>query len=222
MLLAARYRQGHVSLRSEFSEHPANRPMGGGWRDLSGLRKDGSEFPVEVGLASFIEKGSEWILATVVDVTRRKQAEALITADLRNMMLLSRLNNSLVREGSNSDSNLNDVVDTATAITGAQKGTLQLLDPTTGALTIAAQRGFEDSFLNFFASACDDASASAAMRAHYDDRDHPLRSIATRVRWPPLGKVGDISGLSLGVKRGGGRPRSQQEGPTRAAECPHS
>jgi PAS domain S-box-containing protein len=166
MLLPERYRRGHVSLRSDFSEHPANRPMGAGRRDLYGLRKDGSEFPVEIGLASFIERGSEWILATVVDVTQRKQAEALITADLRNMMLLSRLSNSLVREHSDSDSNLNEVVDTATAITGAQKGTLQLLDPTTGALTVAAQCGFDDSFLNFFASVRDDASAcAAAMRS---------------------------------------------------------
>lgn len=166
MLLPERYRRGHVSLRSEFSKQPANRPTGAGLRNLYGLCKDGSEFPVEIGLASFIEKGSEWILATVVDVTQRKQAEALITADLRNMMLLSRLNNSLVREGSDSHSNLNEVVDTATAITGAQKGNLQLLDPTTGALTIAAQRGFEGSFLNFFASVRDDASAcAAAMRS---------------------------------------------------------
>jgi PAS domain S-box-containing protein len=164
-LLPERYRRGHVSLRSEFSEHPANRPMGAGRRDLNGLRKDGREFPVEIGLASFMEKGSEWILATVVDVTERKQAEALITADLRNMMLLNQLNNSLVREGSNFDSNLNEVVDTATAITGAQKGNLQLLDPTTGTLNLAAQRGFEDSFLNFFASVRDDASACACATA---------------------------------------------------------
>jgi two-component sensor histidine kinase len=82
------------------------------------------------------------------------------------MMLLNQLNNSLVRESGDFDGNLNAVVDTAIAVTDAEKGNLQLLDPATGALTIAAQRGFGDSFLNFFASVRDDASACAsAMRS---------------------------------------------------------
>ena len=74
-LLPHRYRRGHVGLRAEFSAHPTNRPMGAG-RDLYGLRKDGSEFPVEIGLASFLEESRELILATVVDISARKDAEA--------------------------------------------------------------------------------------------------------------------------------------------------
>jgi PAS domain S-box-containing protein len=164
-LLPERYRRGHVSLRAEFSENPTNKSMGAG-RELYGLRKDGSEFPVEIGLASFLEESHELILATVVDITARKVAEAHIAADLRGMTLLNQLSNRLVREGSDFDRNLNVVVDTAITITGADKGNLQLLDPTTGVLTLAAQRGFEDPFLNFFASVRDDASAcAAAMRS---------------------------------------------------------
>jgi PAS domain S-box-containing protein len=164
-LLPERYRRGHVSLRALFREQPANRPMGAG-RDLYGLRKDGSEFPVEIGLASFWEKSRELTLATVVDITERKQAEAVIAADLRDMMLLNQLNNSFVRAGGDVDRNLNAAVDTAIAITGAGNGNLQLMEPSTGALTIAAQRGFEETFLTFFAAVRDDASAcAAAMRS---------------------------------------------------------
>jgi two-component sensor histidine kinase len=82
------------------------------------------------------------------------------------MTRLNQLSNRFVREGSDFDRNINAVVDTAIAITGADKGNVQLIDPTTGVLTIAAQRGFEDPFLNFFASVRDDASAcAAAMRS---------------------------------------------------------
>ena len=102
------------------------------------------------------------VSGVTIDITERKQAEARVAADLRDMMLLNQLNNSLARAGNNLDRNLNAAIDTATAIAGAQKANLQLLDPTTGALTIAAQRGFKDSFLNFFASVGDDISACAA------------------------------------------------------------
>src|SRR5262249_40661123 len=86
--------------------------------------------------------------------------------DLRDMTRLNQLSNRLVREGSDFDRNLNIIVDTAIAITKADKGNLQLLDPTTDVLTIAAQRGFEAPFLNFFSAVRDDASAcAAAMRS---------------------------------------------------------
>lgn len=164
-LLPEPYRRGHVGLRAEFSEHPTNRPMGAG-RELYGLRKDGSEFPVEIGLASFLEGSRELILATIVDISARRVAEARIAADLLDMTRLNQLSNRLVREGGDFARNLNTVVDTAIAITGADKANLQLIEQTTGVLSITAQRGFEEPFLKFFASVRDDASAcAAAMRS---------------------------------------------------------
>jgi PAS domain S-box-containing protein len=142
----------------------------GRWEgELIHTRKDGARIIV------FSRWTPEWdanterllsVLQTNTDVTARKQAETLIAADLRDMTLLNQLSNRLVREGSDFDRNLKVVLDTAVAITGADKGNLQPLDPSTHVLTIAAQRGFEDPFLTFFASVSDDASAcGAAMRS---------------------------------------------------------
>jgi C4-dicarboxylate-specific signal transduction histidine kinase len=58
--------------------------MGAG-RDLFGRRKDGSEFPVEVGLNPIHTTEGLFVLASVIDITARKQAE--LEHQLQNMEL---------------------------------------------------------------------------------------------------------------------------------------
>src|SRR5450830_939189 len=53
VLVPVRFRQAHAGLREKFSAAPQMRPMGTG-RDFLGVRKDESEFPVEVGLNSTV------------------------------------------------------------------------------------------------------------------------------------------------------------------------
>jgi PAS domain S-box-containing protein len=73
-LIPERFRARHPGDRKGFFSQPSSRAMGAG-RDLFGRRKDGSEFPVEVGLSPIRTAEGLFVLASVIDITARKQAE---------------------------------------------------------------------------------------------------------------------------------------------------
>ncbi len=68
-LLPAAMREAHVSQRGGSDREPAARPMRGRGR-LVGLRKDGTTFPVEIGLSPVPTATGRFTLAVVRDVTR--------------------------------------------------------------------------------------------------------------------------------------------------------
>lgn len=74
MLVPERFRGKHSGLRAGYITQPTIRPMGVG-QDLFALRKDGSEFPVEIGLSPIATDQGTMVLAAIVDITERKQSE---------------------------------------------------------------------------------------------------------------------------------------------------
>ncbi len=75
MLLPESLRASHVGHRRRFFTAAQTRAMGEG-RDLFGLRKDGSTFPLEIGLNPLPTPKGLAVLAAIIDITERKQAEA--------------------------------------------------------------------------------------------------------------------------------------------------
>ena len=73
-LIPNRFHTNHVKQRDSFNTHPHARSMGVG-RDLFAVRKDGSEFPVEVSLSPYKHSKGDYVIAFVIDITVRKVAE---------------------------------------------------------------------------------------------------------------------------------------------------
>lgn len=90
-LLPERYRRRHGVFRAGYMTEPTQRSMGGA-RELYGLRSDGSEFPLEIGLTPIDDQGKTLIMATIIDITQRKASEDEIR---RQNADLVRLNDEL-------------------------------------------------------------------------------------------------------------------------------
>jgi len=75
ILIPQRFAHNHTNHRDKYANNPHSRPMGLGM-ELWGLKKDGSEFPLEISLSPFQSPDDgRYIMAFIMDITVRKQAE---------------------------------------------------------------------------------------------------------------------------------------------------
>jgi PAS domain S-box-containing protein len=74
ILIPEKVKHHHHQLREGFYHHPSNRVMGQN-RDLHARKKDGTDMPVEVSLSHYQKDGELFVVAFIVDITRRKEIE---------------------------------------------------------------------------------------------------------------------------------------------------
>lgn len=77
LLVPPRLRERHAGLRESYVHAPRSREMGSG-TELSGVTKDGREFPIEASLSPLRLDGKLFVMAVVRDVTERKRAQAAL------------------------------------------------------------------------------------------------------------------------------------------------
>jgi PAS domain S-box-containing protein len=76
-LIPMRYHSKHVHLRDHYIEDPHPRPMGLG-KDLFAIKKDTTEFPVEVSLSTYNVGTEVFTIAFISDISKRKESERAI------------------------------------------------------------------------------------------------------------------------------------------------
>ena len=90
VLVPARFGSHHAAYRQGYFDDARARPMGAG-RELFGLRKDGTEVPVEIGLTPIHTAEGLFVLASIIDISERKLAELEAARHRNEMAHLSRV-----------------------------------------------------------------------------------------------------------------------------------
>jgi PAS domain S-box-containing protein len=88
MLIPERFQHRHAGHLGNFWRKPGMRSMGAGM-ELFGLRKDGSEFPVDVGLSYLDTRAGRLAISFISDVTERKESGAMLLQNKNELQALT-------------------------------------------------------------------------------------------------------------------------------------
>lgn len=113
ILIPSNNKNMHPKMRMDFMKSPSNRQMGDG-RDLQGIRKDNTIFPVEISLSTYTDQNKTFVIAFIIDITVRKNSEKIIIQKNESLELmtnqLAKLNEELEEKVNERTNNLQKVM----------------------------------------------------------------------------------------------------------------
>jgi PAS domain S-box-containing protein len=164
-------REVHRSALKQYRE-TGKRHMNWTHAEVVGLHKAGQEISVELSISESFKNGRSLFTGFARDITERKQAEkalrqseARLAAEAEALAKLNEWSSRLWRIR-NLEEGLQEMLAGVIELVGADKANIQLLDSERRVLTIAAQRGFDENFLEVFreVSADDGSACGRALR----------------------------------------------------------
>jgi PAS domain S-box-containing protein len=129
LLVPESSRERHEAFRKEFFVQPRARFMGVG-QELYARRKDGTHFPVEIGLNPIETEENTWVLSSIVDITERQRADRVLRESRQELRALAgRLINVQEEERRRISRQLHDDLSQKLALLAFDTGSLILAPP---------------------------------------------------------------------------------------------
>lgn len=138
LLVPKRHRAHHPDQAAGWFQNPEARPLGAG-RDISALRKDGQEIPVEIALTPLTMPEGLYALASVIDITERRRSENKLR--LNRERLETFLDLSRRSPGMDERSLVEAGLEAAVHITGSAIGYFHFVDEDSGVIRLSAWFG---------------------------------------------------------------------------------
>jgi PAS domain S-box-containing protein len=89
ILIPKRHHHQHVQQRNHYMEYPVTRPMGMG-RDLFGVKKDGTEIPLEISLSSYTNSEGVFTIAFISDISERIRVEEELSVQRSQLSIINK------------------------------------------------------------------------------------------------------------------------------------
>ncbi len=180
VLIPDRYKNAHTKYASNFMRNQEKRRMGFG-RDLYGKKRDGSEFPIEIGLNPIRLDGETYIMAMIIDISVRKKTELEIrelNSRLEDMVAKRTL--QLQQTVNNLKSEISKRLEAENRIKNALQKERELNDLKTKFLSMVSHE-FKTPLSGILTSAT--LAGKYTRENQQDKRDRHLRTIKSKVKY---------------------------------------